>query len=123
MDDRPTPHLTPFDLGTFKRITAARWLYYLTMNAIVTGVILATKNSGFSDYAINKPEFMRLLAALDSGKLGAAYVQTSSFGSRIEDEEIVEARWLYERIKDLPTRTGKLGEFWSLPSLSGDDPM
>jgi hypothetical protein len=36
---------------------------------------------------------------------------------------MVEAQWLWKRLEKVPTRIGSLGEFWSLSSLSGDDPM
>ena len=115
--------MTPFDLTTFKRVADANWLRYKTIDGVVIGVLLATWNANFGNYAANKRELRRLLDASDAGKIGKAYVQTSKYDSKLEDEEIVEARWLWERLQDVKPREGQLGQFWSLPSLSGDDPM
>jgi hypothetical protein len=38
-------------------------------------------------------------------------------------DEMVEGRWLWKRLETVSTRMGRLGEFWSLSSLSGEDPM
>ena len=90
------------------------------------GVILATYNVDFNRFALNKKEFRRLLDALDAGTLGEAYAESVRFDIDSQThvyEEIVEARWLWERLQSVPTRQGSLGEFWSLSSLSGNDPM
>jgi hypothetical protein len=119
----------PFAIYTdrrFKKITNARWLYHATIESIVIGVVVATYSPNFGSFALNKGEFQRLLAGLDARNLGEAYAETVQFDedSKVHVfEEIVEARWLWERLKDVPTRMGSLGEFWSLSSLSGNDPM
>jgi hypothetical protein len=123
------PQRAPFAVYTdrrFKKIASARWLYHATIDMIVIGVILATFNPEFNCFALNKGELRRLLDALDAGKLGEAYVATVRFDLDSKThvyDEMVEARWLWERLKNVPTRMGALGEFWSLSSLSGEDPM
>jgi hypothetical protein len=115
---------TPFAIYTdrrFQKIASAIWLYHATIDMIVIGVILATYNPIFSTFALNKGELQRLLAALDAGTLGEAWVETVRFDEDYKTHvypEIAEARLQWERLKDVPTKMGKLGEFWSLSSLS-----
>jgi hypothetical protein len=125
-----TPQRPPFTVYSdrrFKKIASALFLYHATIDAIVIGVILATMtNPNFSDFLLNKAEFQRLLKALDAGTLGEAWavsVRPDEDSKAHVYEECVEARWLWKRLENVPTKMGKLGEFWSLSSLSGDDPM
>ena len=119
----------PFAVYTdhrFKKITNSRWLYHAKIDTIVIGVILATFNPDYNAFALNKGELRRLLDALDAGKLGEAWVETVRFDVDSKTyvyDEIVEARWLWKRLENVPTRMGSLGKFWSLSSLSGEDPM
>jgi hypothetical protein len=123
-----TTHREPFTIYTdrrFKKIASARWLY-ATIDAVTIGVILSTFNPDFNSFALDKGEFRRLLDALDAGKLVEAWAETVRFDLDSKThvyDEIVEGRWLWERLKNVPTRMGSLGEFWSLSSLSGEDPM
>jgi hypothetical protein len=124
-----TTQRAPFAVYTdrrFKKIASASWLYHATIDAIVIGVILATYNPKFGSFALNKGEMRRILDALDAGKIGEAWAETVALDIDSQThvyEEIVEARWLWKRLENVPTRMGSLGEFWSLSSLSGNDPM
>jgi hypothetical protein len=129
MDEINTTQREPFAIYTdrrFKKIASARWLHYATIDLIVIGVFLATYNPDFGAFAVNKGELRRLLDALDAGKIGEAWAESVKFDEDSKThvyEEIVEARWLWKRLENVPTRMGKYGEFWSLSSLSGEDPM
>jgi hypothetical protein len=120
----------PFAIYTdrrFRKIASAMFLYHATIDAIAVGVILATMfNPNYSEFALNKAEFQRLLDALGAGTLGEAWavsVRPDEDSKTHVYEECVEGRWLWKRLENVQTKMGRLGEFWSLSSLSGNDPM
>jgi hypothetical protein len=107
-----------------------RWLRYGVIDGRRVGAVIATLNPGFTDYALNKAEEERLLAAKDKGKIEEAHVVFAridgfykpSFSGARDAEE------LHQKIlaMGLRPRPGRFGEFYTLPSIltaSDDDPM
>jgi hypothetical protein len=82
------------------------------------GVVLATFNSSFGNFALNKGEFDDLLAAKRDGRLDAAFVvATKNNGSSnplIYCDEI-DATELESRLKSISPREGAYGDFYALP--------
>jgi hypothetical protein len=90
------------------------------------GVVLATWNETYGNFALNCGEMERLLTGKRDGKLDEAYVvaaQKNSTG-RYEHLSHVLAEELSARLSSKPTVTGKFGSFWSLkPSELNIDDM
>jgi hypothetical protein len=108
-----------------------RWLRHGVIDGRRVGAVIATLNPGFVEYALNKAEEERLLAAkCEKAKLDEAYVifaridgfyQPTFSGARDAEE-------LHQKIlaMGLRPRPGRFGEFYTLPSIltaSDDDPM
>jgi hypothetical protein len=104
--------------GSFTRGWGYKWLFFGTIDNIVVGVVIATYNARFNNYSLNKKEFMHLLAVLDSGKIGEAYVVTTKGRVCVD---AAEARKMWERLKDVEPINGVYGEFWAIPGLSDDN--
>ena len=111
----------------FQRSSKGVYLYYGTVDGIKIAVVRATKNNpNFETFALNKHDLGDLAIPYKaSGKIDKVFVlQTESrdltLGDYINGEE------LYEKVKDAPTRTGSLGEFWTSPdfrNFGDEDPF
>jgi hypothetical protein len=95
-------------------------LYYGVIDGVKIGVVEATLNSGYMEYALNLGAEERLLKAKAKGKIDEAYVvlvRTDPFrGSTYcghRDAEEFHRQW---QSLGLQARTGKLGAFVTLPS-------
>jgi hypothetical protein len=58
----------------FRRMLNGRHLYYADIEGAAVGVVLATFNTDFNNYALNCEEMKRLLDGKASDKISAAYV-------------------------------------------------
>jgi hypothetical protein len=116
--------LAIYDDG-FAKLASARWLYHKVIDGVPTGVLIATFNPSFGNYSINRAELVRLLDALNSGKLHEAYVQAvlryDQDARKYMYGETVEAREMWAKLERIPVRSGSLGEFWAVSNLSGED--
>ena len=80
------------------------------------GILLATKNGNYDTYALNKAELESLLAAKAAGRVDEAYVvaieQVGALSWEYFDE--IEAEQLKKSLKEVPPRTGRYGDFYTL---------
>src|SRR5262249_1912039 len=51
-----------------------RWLYLANIDGTKIAVVIATKNTGYFEYALNRARLDRLLIALHKGKVDEGYV-------------------------------------------------
>jgi hypothetical protein len=112
-------------------IQVAPFLYHAVIDGgVKIGVMTATLNSGYLEYALNLNAERRLLAAKAKGKIGEAYtvlVRTGS-GQGITYCGHRDAEELYRQYEPLglQRRSGRLGDFITLPAHlteSDDDLM
>jgi hypothetical protein len=101
-------------------------LYFKEVDGQKVGVVCATLNHPFSQYALNKAEFERPLKAVGAGKIDAAWVVAarSNDTGQYEYMGAVEAGHLWETVlKNRPARDGRYGGFWILErfDLVNDD--
>jgi hypothetical protein len=116
-----TALLNLYGSSGFRRSWDSNWLYHGIVDGITVGVVIATYNARYNNYSLNKKEFERLLAALDSGKVREAYAVMTKKRTCIE---LTEARKLWAKLKDVEPIDGEFGEFWPLPSFSDEgDPF
>jgi hypothetical protein len=113
-----TKYATMLMNGGCHRSPRGNFLYSGT-DAVGTrvGIVLATFNVKFGEYALNQPDFYLLLAAKREGRIDVAFVVETkdwNYGDERPAEEVLEI------VKDLPTKTGPLGQFWHLPSFTKD---
>jgi hypothetical protein len=98
-----------------------RWSGYRSsgeVDGVRIGVVLATMNSNFNTFALNKGDLDRLTEAKRRGKIDVGFVvgaraekssERSYQGSMAVDDVV-------ERLRHEPTRSGRLGEFYVLPA-------
>ena len=104
-----------FSDGRFTRYGLHR--YFAETGGRKVGIVLATMNSGYDSYALNKSEFDRLVSAKRDGRLDDAFVvaaktagsKVPSFCDQIDAEELVG-----KLAGELP-RSGRYGDFFILP--------
>jgi len=88
------------------------------VDGVRVGVVLASMNSSFVTYALNKGDFDRLAEAKRRGKLDVGFV----VGARVEKsgkqtyQGSLDVDEVGERLKYEPTREGRLGPFFPLAS-------
>jgi hypothetical protein len=96
------------------------------------GVVLATQNSKYPDFAMNEPDFTRLVAAKDDGRANEAwvvFVRDEDGGHKRTYRGARPATELRDQIKTmgLEPRDGQFGQFFVLPGVlrpdSDDDPF
>ena len=119
--------LSQIDDPRWEKVEDTRWLYFRIIDDVKIGEIRATMSPQRSNYALNKPETLRLLDGKKTGKadlIVVVAVKTNS-DARREHRCSVEAEAFYERVlRDEPTIPGEFGEFWSLTEreITGEDP-
>jgi len=88
------------------------------VDGVSVGVVVATMNPNFPTHALNKGDLDRLAEAKRQGKLDVGFVvgaraeksgERTYQGSMAIDEVV-------ERLRHEPTRSGRLGPFYPLPS-------
>jgi hypothetical protein len=109
----------------FHRSDAGKFLWYgTTADGARVGVIIATYNDKFNSYALNKPEFDRLLAAEEAGKVDETWVVDCLVNGPLTFVGERRASEVRAIVEHMSTRTGGLGEFWSRGSFTSDfDPF
>ena len=94
-----------------------RFRYSATIDGTKIGVVLATKNQGFDNFAINKADLDRLIAATGDGRLDAAFVVAAKVnGSSMDFVDQIAAAVLADQLRSETPRVGRYGEFYLLPS-------
>jgi hypothetical protein len=96
-----------------------RRLYFAEIDDQKLGGVLATWNGRYDNFALNRDEMERLIAALHAGKIGTALViavEKNGTG-RYEFRRAVNAEELHARLHNKPTITGTYGSFWTLQSF------
>jgi hypothetical protein len=80
------------------------------------GVLLATKNSGFDTFALNKAEFDHLLAAKLAGRIDEAFVVAAKINGSTPPSYCgeIDAELLEGSLKRFTPRIGSLGDFYVL---------
>ena len=103
------------------KLWSAEFLYFGTIDGVTVGVIVATSNRPrYEEFALNKREFERLLAALANGKITEAYAVSVIYDNGAKTcVEAAVATTLNARLSGITPRFGKLGEFWTAPSFTG----
>jgi hypothetical protein len=125
MHDRTDLLRNMFTDPRFVQIAAFLWLG--TIDGVKIGVLIATLNSGYLEYALNLAQEQRLLKAKAKGKIAEAYtafirMNGWRYCGHREAEEF-HRQWTQ---MGLQQRDGKLGSFVTLPSSlteSDDDEM
>jgi hypothetical protein len=114
--------LNMFGNSRFRRMLNGRYLYYADIDGTAVGVVLATYNEDFANYALNRTELERLLKGKASGKISAAYVVMAKLqGQSRTVVGIADAEKLYAKLQSIPARTGPYGEFWAAESFSDEE--
>jgi hypothetical protein len=83
------------------------------------GVVAATqlhRYAGSGQYLLNKGDLDSLVAGLEAGRLNQAYVVSAAAdqSGKMTVIDVIEARELSIRLKDVVPFTGKYGEFYRL---------
>jgi hypothetical protein len=98
-----------FGDGRFERKDLRK--YFGEIDGKKIGVVLATKNSGYPDCALNRIELEGLLRAKQEGRLDEVYVVAVSNGRFLEQ---IEAGELAAKLTNEMPRTGRFGDFYVL---------
>jgi hypothetical protein len=90
------------------------------------GVVVASRNSNYPDFALNEPAFTRLLAALENGRANEAWVvfARDDDGYKRTFRGAKPATELRDQIKAIglePRESKKFGDFYVLPRTLGPD--
>lgn len=106
----------------FRRMLNGRHLYHANIEGAAVGVVLATFNADFNNYALNKKELVeRLLKGKASGTIRAAYVANTKLQSRTV-VEVADAEKLYtNKLQHMPCRNGPYGEFWTASIFTDEE--
>ena len=81
------------------------------------GAIEATVQAPFIEHTVNKRELERVVEAKRQGKIAAAHVAATKLNGTPVSEFCgsIDAEKLQEKLRGHPTRTGRLGEFYTVP--------
>ena len=105
----------------------SRFLRFIKVDGAKIGVVISTLNVGFFEYALNKGETERLLAAKHSAKVDETFAVFANVDHTRQMTYVSNqnAEALHQKIlaMGLRPRSGVFGEFWTLPSIltMGDD--
>ena len=106
----------------FRRMLSSHHLYYADIEGTAVGVVLATYNANFANYALNRDELERLLKGKASGTIREAYVVMAKLQGQTRIViGIADAEKLYAKLKNVATRSGPYGEFWAMESFSDEE--
>ena len=98
--------------GLLERIS--RYRYFGEIDGAKIGVVLATKNQRFDNWALNKPDFDRVIAGKRDGRINEAYVvaaKVNGVGIPLYCDQI-EAEELLRKLANEVPRVGSFGEFY-----------
>jgi hypothetical protein len=111
-------------------IRISRYLKFIAIDGAKIGVVIATLNPRFFEYALNKGEEERLLTSKRNGKVSEAYTVFARVDELYQHtfSGYRDAEELHQQIlaMGLRPRNGIHGEFYTLPSIltmSDDDVM
>ena len=95
------------------------------LDGVKVGVVIATLNSSYNNYAINETDLVGAIKAKHDGKINEAYVV---YARRVDGTRVyvdaVPAEDLHEKLKNVAPIVGRFGKFWALPgTTTGDDWM
>jgi hypothetical protein len=98
--------------------------YSRAVDGRLCGFVLATISRGFDSPALNKTEYDDLVKAKRDGRISEAVIIVARYeaGALIYCSES-EAESLEERLRTIPLRSGRYGDFWVLDHLFGDSPF
>ena len=98
-------------------------LYYAEIDDKKYGVVLATWNPNFCNYALNCGEMQRVEEAKRAGKIDEAHVVAAMKNGtgRLEVRGRIEAEKLRPRLAEKPVRRGTFGDFWTLEPFDFGD--
>ena len=100
-----------------------RRLWYAEIDGKKYGVVAATWNPQFGNYALNCGEMNRTVEAEHRNKIDEAFVvaaMTNGSGL-LKYRGAVEAEKLLPRLAEKPVRDGKFGKFWTLEPFDLED--
>jgi hypothetical protein len=88
------------------------------VDGATVGVVLATRNPDYDNFALNKPDAERLLDGKRKGRVDQAYIVAAhisgvkrTYSGSMPAEEV----WHKIEVSGLQPRTGRFGEFFVLP--------
>jgi hypothetical protein len=92
----------------------SRYRHYGEIDGVKIGVVLATKNPRFDNWALNQTDFYRVIAGLRDGRIDEAYVVAAKVNSvgvpRYCDQ--IEAEELHRKLANEEPRIGAYGAFY-----------
>jgi hypothetical protein len=103
-----------------------KWCWYGEVEGKKVGVVLATINPGYDNFALNKNDTDRLLAAKRDGQLDEAFLVGASVDASNTPTycDSKDAETFYEEeLKKLRPRPGRYGEFWMLTQFTDNRPF
>jgi hypothetical protein len=100
-------------------------MYSVENDSQITGIVLATRGYSFDTFALNKPEFDRLLAAKRDGRIADAIVvgavQKGGNNPFTYCGEM-DAGQLETQLTGVEPRTGRFGAFYTLADCTFSNP-
>jgi hypothetical protein len=119
MNDRTELLRNMFTDRRFQR--RGHWVWYVVIDGVKIGVVAATLNPGYFEHALNKESIERVLAGLTNGKADEGFVvfAVSNGFWQFEYQGHADAKELHQKIvaMGLQPRSGRFGEFYSLPRV------
>ena len=107
------------EMAPLERIGRNR--YFGEIDGKKIGVALATKNPAFDEAAVNKSDLDRVITAKRDGRLDEAKVVAAKMngGGVPTFYDQIDAELLQEKLAGVPPRSGRYGEFYTIPSSVG----
>ena len=98
-------------------------LWYGEIDGKKYGVVLATWNENFGNYALNCGEYNRTIEARHRNKIDEDFVVAAmkNGAGLLEYRGAVEAEKLQPRLAEKPIRKGRYGDFWTLEPFDLED--